>query len=292
MLFYGPQMGFRTGTQTTKTRAHTPALVSKSIEWAVNCVSQCWRAVSSLKSVGRVILFWILLKLKTSSNFPMNLFLIYGIMVSRQLHEWEHQSGVNPCMGVSRDNLCRLGTNTGCGDQKIQITFINVGWEFSSLGFFYDPSLFWSLVFVESFLATLVQNINFLVKSAEKVKWSGGGEHKREYFSMETNFDLTTRSGFYFLFRIYGPVEVISAVDVVVAEETFTVKCFLTMMAPKSKKVEKNLVKKYSTSHIPHATCDQGQLIRTWTSKLKLYSNFRRVREPVDYWFATSIAAR
>ena len=67
MLFYGPQMGFRTGTQATKTRAHTPALVSKSIEWAVNCVSQF-----SLKSVGRVILFWILLKLKTSSNFPMN----------------------------------------------------------------------------------------------------------------------------------------------------------------------------------------------------------------------------
>ena len=43
---------------------------------------------------------------------------------------------------------------------------------------------------------------------------------------------------------MYGPVEVISAVNVVVPEETFTVKCFLTMMAPKSKKVDKHLVTK------------------------------------------------
>ena len=32
-----------------------------------------------------------------------------------------------------------------------------------------------------------------------------------------------------------APEEVISAVNVVVAEEAFTVKCFLTMMAPGSK---------------------------------------------------------
>ena len=53
---------------------------------------------------------------------------------------------------------------------------------------------------------------------------------------------------------MYGPVEVISAVNVVVPEETFTVKCFLTMMAPKSKKVDKHLVKKNSlpyTFHMP-----------------------------------------
>ena len=56
------------------------------------------------------------------------------------------------------------------------------------MSFHISHILVWSLVFVESFLATLVQNINFLVKSAEKVKWSGGGEHKREYFSIETNF--------------------------------------------------------------------------------------------------------
>ena len=31
MLFYGPQMGFRTGTEATKTRAHTRALVSKRV---------------------------------------------------------------------------------------------------------------------------------------------------------------------------------------------------------------------------------------------------------------------
>ena len=64
----------------------------------------------------------------------------------------------------------------------------------------------------------------------------------------------------------YGPVEVISAVNVVVAEETFTVKCFLTMMAPEVWR--KSWQKCYDeshldTSHIPHATCDPEQLIGT-----------------------------
>ena len=138
---------------------------------------------------------------KRSDAGNSNLFLIYGIMVSRQLHvgiilasDWSvaHNTGLwlaerwTHCVGVSRDNPYKLKTNTGCGDQKSR-SHLSIGWEFSSLGFFMMP-LAWSLVFVESFLATLVQNINFLVKSAEKVKWSGGGEHKREYFSIETNF--------------------------------------------------------------------------------------------------------
>ena len=51
-----------------------------------------------------------------------------------------------------------------------------------------------------------------------------------------------------------GPVEVISAENVVFAEETFTVKCFLTMMAPEStKKVDKNM--KPKIMHLTHSTC-------------------------------------
>ncbi len=67
-------------------------------------------------------------------------------------------------------------------------------------------------------------------------------------------------------FLQYRPIEVISAVNVVVAEETFTVKCFLTMMAPE---VQQSLQKYYydkshlDTSHIPHATCDPELLIGT-----------------------------
>ena len=56
---------------------------------------------------------------------------------------------------------------------------------------------------------------------------------KRIYFSSESyqiQPDLELE-----IIQPDAPEEVISAVNVVVAEETFTVKCFLTMMAPGSK---------------------------------------------------------
>ena len=87
--------------------------------------------------------------------------------------------------------------------------------------------------FVKSFLATLVQNINFLVKSAEKVKWRGG-EQKEYTFPVRAIYQIQPDPELDII-QQDAPEEVISAVNVVVAEETFTVKCFLTMMAPGSK---------------------------------------------------------
>ena len=69
---------------------------------------------------------------------------------------------------------------------------------------------------------------------------------------------------------MYGPVEVISAVNVVVPEETFTVKCFLTMMAPKSKKVDKHLVTK-KIVYLTHSTCHVWS--RTVNKNLHMQNN-------------------
>ena len=90
-----------------------------------------------------------------------------------------------------------------------------------------------NFVFVKSFLATLVQNINFLVKSAEKVKWRGG-EQKEYTFPVRAIRHSQIPNWTSYL-QQDAPEEVISAVNVVVAEEAFTVKCFLTMMASGSK---------------------------------------------------------
>ena len=69
-----------------------------------------------------------------------------------------------------------------------------------------------------------------------------------------------------------APEEVISAVNVVVAEETFTVKCFLTMMAPgsKIKSLCTSNVNVLFTSHIPRATCDRVQLKGTCSFKCSI----------------------
>ena len=58
------------------------------------------------------------------------------------------------------------------------------------------------------------------------------GNIKGNIFPSRERFWRDTKIKIESVFFQHGPVEVISAVNVVVAEETFTVKCFLTMMAP------------------------------------------------------------